>query len=646
MTLFKPIPPRGFVAFGHDIVMAGLSFWLSIQLRLGGPLSGWRMTTDWPVAEQVQAGVLFVAIAALTFWMMGLYRGVWRYASMNDLMAITKAVTAVVLVFLLAMFLWTRLDGVPRSLFVINWFVLMALLGGPRFLYRSYKDKRVTLTFDDPQASRRVPVLLVGAGDGAELFIRSMARDPGAAYRVVGILSETKGRVGRDIHGVQVLGTVEDMPAVVARFHGLVDQPEKLIVTKDDMDGARVRRLLDRAEDLGLTLARMPRLTDLRAGLADRLEVRPVALEDLLGRPQTALDPSGPRTLIKGRRVLVTGAGGSIGSELVRQIAGFGPSELVLVEQSEFALYTIDREMAETRPDLPRAAVLADVRDGARVDAVFAHHRPHLVFHAAALKHVPMVEANPFEGVLTNVAGTRVVADACRAHGVETMVLISTDKAVNPTSVMGATKRVAERYCQALDLLRRAGGGGAGTCFVTVRFGNVLGSTGSVVPLFQRQLAAGGPLTVTHADMKRYFMTVREAVELVLQASALGSTRSDGAGTIFVLDMGEPVKIIDLARQVIRLAGLKPDVDVAIEITGLRPGEKLFEEIFHGGEPLVATGSPGLLLAAPRTGDAEALARALDDLAAVARAEDRTRLMVAIQDLVPEYTPDTGQGGA
>ncbi|MGE0723813.1 MAG: UDP-N-acetylglucosamine 4,6-dehydratase family protein, partial [Alphaproteobacteria bacterium] len=336
-------------------------------------------------------------------------------------------------------------------------------------------------------------------------------------------------------------------------------------------------------------------------------------------------------------RVLVTGAGGTIGSELVRQIAAFGPARLALADASEFNLYSIDLEMAERHPDLPRAAILADVRDRVRVEAMVAAEAPQLVFHAAALKHVPMVELNPVEGVLTNAIGTRHVADACRAAGVEAMVLISTDKAVNPANVMGATKRLAESYCQALDLVEHRRNGG--TRFVTVRFGNVLGSTGSVVPLFQRQLAQGGPLTVTHPEMTRYFMTVREAVELVLQATTIGLDRESAAGEIHVLDMGAPVRIVDLARQMIRLAGLRPDLDVAIAFTGLRPGEKLTEELFHDAEALVPTTHPAIRRAAPRTVDAAFLARGIDEIAETARAGRGEATRALLHRLVTDYRP-------
>jgi O-antigen biosynthesis protein WbqV len=381
-------------------------------------------------------------------------------------------------------------------------------------------------------------------------------------------------------------------------------------------------------------MARLPRLTDFRDAPKDSAgRIEPVAIEDLLGRPQAVLDRKSMRRLIEGRRVLVTGAGGTIGSELVRQVSALGPRRLTLFDSSEYQLYSIDREILEAHPDLPREAIIGDVRDAARVGEAIGEAQPELVFHAAALKHVPMVEAHPIEGVLTNTLGTRNVGEACRAHGVATMVLISTDKAVNPGNVMGATKRAAEMICQALDLAeaQRAGG----TRYVTVRFGNVLGSTGSVVPLFQRQLARGGPLTVTDPDITRYFMTVREAVELVLQAAALAQEEA-ARGRIFVLDMGEPVKIVDLARQMIRLAGLKPEEDVRIEFIGLRPGEKLHEELFYADEALAPTRIASIRLASPRSLDATALAPLLDALDEAARARRTERVLDSLARLVPE----------
>ena len=368
---------------------------------------------------------------------------------------------------------------------------------------------------------------------------------------------------------------------------------------------------------------------------------RPVAIEDLLERPQIKLDRDAMAQLVQGRRVLVTGAGGTIGAELARQVAALGPAELVLLDQSEYALWQIDGELAERAPDIRRVAVFADIRDAMRIAAIFTSRRPELVFHAAALKHVPMVEADPLEGLLTNACGTAIVADAARTAGAAAMVLVSTDKAVNPTSVMGASKRLAEIYCQALDILGRRTDGGM-RC-VTVRFGNVLGSTGSVVPVFQRQLARGGPLTVTHPDMRRYFMTVREAVGLVLQASVAGVAEALPEGAIFVLDMGAPVKIVDLARKMIQLAGLRPDEDVEIRFTGLRPGEKLFEELFHGHEPAAPTLHPGLLMARPRTGDAKVIGHAMFAIETACRAGNRRVALAQLALMVPEFAP-TEQG--
>ncbi len=637
---------RGFrvkasIAFLHDLVMALLAFVLALYLR-EGDYGLVRLERD----LLPSLGVYALCCAGV-FLAGGLYRGIWRYASLNDLVAIVRAVTVALAVFLLITFMMTRLEAYPRSALAINWFVLCALLAGPRLLYQLFKY-RSTEHLMERDAHLRVPVLLVGAGDEADEFIRNAARDRHAPYEVLGILDIKGKRVGRSIRNVPVLGRLDELERVVERAEQSSGRrPQRLVLTRS-LGRDALTRLLAFADANGMTLARVPRLSDLSGG--ETAALRPVALEDLLRRPQTVLDPEPPRRLVEGRRVLVTGAGGSIGSELVRQVAALGPARLILLEASEFNLYSIDRELAESHPGVDRLARLADVRDAGAIEAVFAELRPELVFHAAALKHVPLVEENPEEGVLTNTLGTRVVAEACLRHGVGTMVQVSTDKAINPSSVMGATKRLAESYCQALDLAargRRAEGRPA-THFVTVRFGNVLGSTGSVVPLFQRQLAAGGPLTVTHPEMTRYFMTIREAVRLILQAAALGSQEvGEGgaaaesaaeslAGRIFVLDMGKPIRIVELAEQMIRLAGKKPYEEVGIVFTGLRPGEKLYEELFHDAEPPVQTGQPGLLLAAPRTADPALLARALDELGEAARGHDRAALLALLQRLVPE----------
>ncbi len=607
----------------HDVVMAMLSFELAVWFRYqtyGKPQEFFFL---W------HGTAIFTIVCFVVFWRMGLYRGIWHYASLSDVIAIVKAVTLAILIFLPVMFVLDRLANFPRSAMFLNWPLLVVLLMASRLVYRFSKDGDLRAVFERTDDGR-VPVLLIGAGDEAETFIRGLARDRLAPYRVVGIVDHKTSRIGRDIRGVTVMGGLGEVADIVTRLAAQGRKPQRMIITWAKLDGAAIGMLLEEAEALGLTLSRMPRLTELQSGKrGNNLELQPVDVEDLLGRPQQVLDRDAMRSLIAGRRVLITGAGGTIGSELARQIAAYEPAHVALLDNGEHALYRIDLEYGESWPNLSRAAVLGDVRDKERLAVVFQRQRPDLVFHAAAFKHVPMVEGNPNEGVLTNVMGTANVAHACQAANVNVMVQISTDKAVNPTSVMGASKRIAEMICQGHSLT-------ASRCrFVTVRFGNVLGSTGSVVPLFQRQLARGGPLTVTDAEVTRYFMTTREAVELILSATAHPPTGDEG-GKIFVLDMGQPVRILDLARQMIRLAGLTPEVDIPITYTGLRPGEKLYEELLHDGETPRPTPIAGVNLAAPRVIDHDLLSAQVEQLAAAAAARDTERTLALIRHLVPE----------
>lgn len=607
----------------HDVVMAMLSFELAVWFRYqtyGKPQEFFFL---W------HGTAIFTIVCFVVFWRMGLYRGIWHYASLSDVIAIVKAVTLAILIFLPVMFVLDRLANFPRSAMFLNWPLLVVLLMASRLVYRFSKDGDLRAVFERTDDGR-VPVLLIGAGDEAETFIRGLARDRLAPYRVVGIVDHKTSRIGRDIRGVTVMGGLGEVADIVTRLATQGRKPQRMIITWAKLDGAAIGTLLEEAEALGLTLSRMPRLTELQSGKrGNNLELQPVEVGDLLGRPQQVLDRDAMRSLIAGRRVLITGAGGTIGSELARQIAAYEPAHVALLDNGEHALYRIDLEYGESWPNLSRAAVLGDVRDKERLAVVFQRQRPDLVFHAAAFKHVPMVEGNPNEGVLTNVMGTANVAHACQAANVNVMVQISTDKAVNPTSVMGASKRIAEMICQGHSLT-------ASRCrFVTVRFGNVLGSTGSVVPLFQRQLARGGPLTVTDAEVTRYFMTTREAVELILSATAHPPTGDEG-GKIFVLDMGQPVRILDLARQMIRLAGLTPEVDIPITYTGLRPGEKLYEELLHDGETPRPTPIAGVNLAAPRVIDHDLLSAQVEQLAAAAAARDTERTLALIRHLVPE----------
>ncbi|MSP47984.1 MAG: polysaccharide biosynthesis protein [Alphaproteobacteria bacterium] len=618
---------RALVVALLDATLAGLAYLVSFYLRVGDAILTWPSQALW-------GGVLlFVAIAAGVSQAFGLSRRVWRYAGLDDVAAIGKVVVLTHLVFLPALFLVTRLQDFPRSVLVIDLFVMAAFLVTPRLLTRVLRERRFGGVLE--REGRRVPVLLVGWGDAAEAFVRNLARGDGAPYRVVGVVDDRADWQGRQVLGVEVLGREAALESVVEQLAGRDQRPERLVLGRTEDDGAHVRGLVELAGKLALPVSRLPDPRRLEQAGTSKSEIRPIEVEDLLGRPQRVLDRSGLERLVSGRRILVTGAGGTIGGELVRQIAALAPAHLALLDNAEYPLYLIDLEMTERWPRLSRAAILGDVRDRLRIDQILARERPDLVFHAAAFKHLPLVEVNPNEGVLTNVAGTRVVADAAAAAGVAAMVLISTDKAVNPTSVMGASKRLAEIYCQALDV---AALGKSGTRFVTVRFGNVLGSTGSVVPLFRRQIAAGGPLTVTDPEVTRYFMTVREAVELVLQACelALSQPRNE-PGAIHVLEMGEPVKILDLARQMIRLAGLRPGEDIQIVFSGLKPGEKLAEELFHGQEGPVATERPGILLARPRTVDLAILARALDEIEETARQRRTADTLSLLGRLVPEY---------
>jgi O-antigen biosynthesis protein WbqV len=590
----------------------------------------------------IPVGAAALLAAGLPF---GLPRQYWRFAGPGDFLQIAAASIVAGALLWLA----TALAALPirgpafAAAFVLAAFVL---LSAPR-IFAPALHRRHSRAEEGAEANRTA--LLAGAIDDADLFLRALARERGPGLRIAGLLALGSRQPGRRIQGRPILGTIEDAPAVLARLQRDDRLPGLIVLVSPDLTGDGLAALVEAADHHGVVVRRAPRLTALNpANRAPRpLDLRPVAIEDLLNRPQVPLDREGMARLIQGRRVIVTGAGGTIGSELARQIATLGPELLILLDNGEFALWQIDLELQEQSPAVARRAVLADIRDERRIRDIFERLRPELVFHAAALKHVPMVEANPLDGLLTNVAGTRHVADAARAVGAQAMVLISTDKAVNPTSVMGASKRLAEMYCQGLDIAGRRTGSGM-RC-VTVRFGNVLGSTGSVVPLFQRQLARGGPLTVTHPDMRRYFMTVREAVGLVLQASVVGTDAAKSTGTdavglreaeqggIFVLDMGEPVKIVDLARQMIRLAGLRPETDVQIRFTGLRPGEKLYEELFHGKEPPNPTGYPGLLMAAPRTADPAIVGRAIEELAASCRGGQERLALTLLGRLVPEF---------
>ncbi len=616
------------LVFAHDVVMAAIAVLVSIMLRLGENIE------FYPKVDLYISVGIFTLVSAVVFRLMNMYKGVWRYASINDLITITKSVSLAVLILIIILFTFTRLEQIPRSLPFILWFVLIFFLGAPRFLYRLIKDGRFDFQVDRNR-HLRIPILLVGAGDNAELFIRDVLRSD-SNYEVLGMISETRNRVGRDIHDIEVLGTLDEIPNVIAKLSKIGSKPQRLVITMERPDPSTVRKLLTFTNDFGMTLARLPSLSEFKESTSEGITIRPINVEDLLGRPQKLLDKGSVNRLVSGKRILISGAGGSIGSELVNQLANFSPAHLSLLDNSEYNLFSVDLELSERFPNLSRRALLADVRDKKRLESVVKEEKPNIVFHAAALKHVPMVEANINEGMATNVIGTRNIADISVELGVETFIQISTDKAVNPASIMGASKRIAEQYCQALNIAQP---GASQLNFITVRFGNVLGSTGSVVEIFQNQIQQGGPISVTHPDMTRYFMTIKEAVELVLQASALGREVEELDGRIFVLDMGEPVKIVDLARQMVRLAGLKPEKDIKINFTGLRPGEKLFEELLHDSESSIQSKQEGVLVAATRIVDLKEIKENLDKIEVALEKNNIKELNDTIRLCVPEYKP-------
>lgn len=622
------------LALLHDFLVAGAAFLISLVLRIGPD----QVLADWGVFLLDAAG--FATLVSAVGFKFGMNWGVWRYASIPDLVAITKTVTLAALLFVVTEFLVTRLVQIPRGSLVICWAFTLIMLTAPRAAYRLYRNSRDSQRKSGGTPVKAKRVLLVGANDNADILLKALAERPGGnSYEVLGIIDERGRRTGRVIRGVPVVGGPEELPRLVSRYEAEGHRPEAVILTQsreEYLRNASLERLVELAGELRLEMLRVPNLLDIRAINSD-LPLKPIQLEDLLQRPAIRPDLAGLGALVGGKRILITGAGGSIGSELARQVLTLSPASLILVDASEFLLYSIETELVRGNPSVPISALLGNVREQQQILRLFESVRPDIVFHAAALKHVPIVEAQPVEGIHTNAIGTRNVAEACQAANVKAMILISTDKAVNPANVMGASKRMAEMYCQALDMqstLER-------TRFVTVQFGNVLGSAGSVVPLFENQIRAGGPVTVTHPEIERFFMTIPEACLLVLQAAANALNHADQRGRIFVLDMGRPVKIVDMARNMIRLSGKRPGVDIKIVYTGLRPGEKLYEELFASRETLIETGVPSILAAFPRPLDREIIGRMFEEMEQLIEANEIVGVLRLLRLSVPDFMPGT-----
>ncbi len=596
-------------AFLHDLlwvpVAVVLAYWL--RFNLDQIPVAYRVGMYWMIA-------LALPVQALLFWMFGLYRGLWRFASVPDHIRILKTAGLGALTLTLVLFVAFRLETVPRSVLLLYPLLLVLGLATPRVFYRWVKDHRLGIG-----RGRGQRALIVGAGRAGELLASDLARD--FAYQAVAFADDDPRKRGKDVHGVRVMGALADIPQLIARMDIAV-----VLVAMPSVDSGVLDRVVEMCAGAKVPCRTLPSLLELADGAVQVARLRPVTVEDLLDRQPIELDSDAIRGYLAGKSVLVTGAGGSIGAELCRQIARKDPRELIVLDSCEYNLFRIENILQAEVPELKLHVMLRDVCNPVCVHQTFGALRPQVVFHAAALKHVPLVERNAAEGANTNALGTRHVAEAAERCGCERFVLISTDKAVNPANVMGATKRVAEIYCQHLDL-------SSSTRFITTRFGNVLDSKGSVVPLFQQQIAAGGPVTVTHPEITRYFMTIPEAVGLILQAGAMGR-----GGEIFVLDMGKPVPILHLAEQMIRLSGKTPGEDVKIAFIGLRPGEKLFEELFHELEGHHPTDHSKIMLARrPREEDWQRFEAKLSELNLACRRYDEARVRALLAELVPEY---------
>ena len=604
---------RSGLALGHDIVAAAVAWYAAYLLRFNFELP--------PEHHSVMLQTLWLVLPlqAFAFISFGLYRGAWRFASVLDLKRIllTVVVAAVVLVAALAMV--NTFLHVPRSVLILDPILLILMLGGSRFVYRALKEHQLY----GAHLRRGEPVIILGAGVAAMSLVKDLVQS--SQWRVVALLDDDETMHGREILGVRVQGSISALSKLATRFGA-----HHVIIAMPSADHRERRRALGLANQLGLEVLTVPSIDDLMSGRFSVSQIRRVDVEDLLGRDAVDLDSSGLQDLIEGQAVLVSGAGGSIGSELCRQVVKFRPSLLICLDISEYALYQLEQEF--TGATIQLIYVVGDVKNAPRLDQLLTKYQPKVVFHAAAYKHVPLMEnENVSEAFNNNVLGTYTLAKACKDARVDKFVLVSTDKAVNPTNIMGATKRLAEMVCQGLQDTHSDQP--TGTRFVTVRFGNVLGSSGSVIPKFRQQIAAGGPITVTHPEITRYFMSIPEAAQLVMQAGLMGS-----GGEIFVLDMGEPVRIVDLARDMIKLSGLQED-EIAIEFSGLRPGEKLYEELLADDEHTLPTPHEKLRIASARLVD-KAWVDALLQWVGTTLSKEEALVKRELRSWVEEYSGD------
>jgi FlaA1/EpsC-like NDP-sugar epimerase len=609
-----PINPRTFLALLHDIASAVIAWFSAYLLRFNFAIP------EEFISSMLQSLSWVVSLQAFIFIVFGLYRGVRRFASVSDLKRIFLAIASASALITAALFMLQTDIVIPRSVIILDPLLLILMMGGSRFVYRAWKEHQlygITLRQGNP-------VIVLGAGEAAVALVKDLARSP--QWQVVGLLDDDSSMLGREVFGVKVKGKINDLATVSKRLNVV-----HVIVAMPSAHHQKRRQAIELANQLGLEVLTVPAIDDLISGKVSVSQIRKVDVEDLLGRDAVKLDCSGLQKLIDHQTVMVSGAGGSIGSELCRQIVKFNPQILICLDISEFSLYQLEQELSAQKLPTKLVYVTTDVKNKVRVANLLAEYKPSVVFHAAAYKHVPMMETgNVWEALSNNVIGTHTLAQACKEAGVVKFVLISTDKAVNPTNVMGASKRLAEMVCQGLqDNLAEIA---TGTRFVIVRFGNVLGSSGSVIPKFREQIARGGPVTITHPEITRYFMSIPEAAQLVMQAGLMGK-----GGEIFVLDMGEPVKIASLAADMIRLSGLQPD-EIKIEYVGLRPGEKLYEELLADDEHTMPTPHEKLRIAQARRSDADWVKKMLGWIESSTNA-DENLLKAELAVWVEEYSP-------
>jgi FlaA1/EpsC-like NDP-sugar epimerase len=626
ITALTP-PPAAMLKFRKPLIILAHIFVFALSLMLSFLIvNNMQFKRSWFIDQYPLMLVFFVLIKLIVFGLSRQYRGWWRYVGISDLIGIASSslVSTLIIVFLWFVSLNSplrsyshveRLTEVYQSVFVLDMFLTLVLLGGLRMVIRLYYEE-----FRAVELGRLKRFLIVGAGNAGEALLREIHRMPVTQYDVVGFIDDDPAKKGISIHAIPVLGTVERLPEICAK-HNI----EEIAIAMPSATRQQLRHVIQLCEGTKIRFRTVPSITDIASGKFKVSQIRDVDINDLLGREAVQLDLDLIEKYARDKIILVTGAGGSIGSEMCRQLCYFKPKLLLLIEQAENPLFNIERELNAKFPEVPIKSVICNITDKIRVEEIFEKYSPEVIIHAAAHKHVPLMELNPGEAVKNNVVGTGVVADTADKFGCTNFVMISTDKAVNPSSIMGSSKRIAEMYVQDLNRTSK-------THFVTVRFGNVLGSEGSVVPIFNKQIAEGGPVTVTHPDMKRYFMTIPEASQLVLQAATMGQ-----GGEIFVLDMGEPVKIVDLARELITLSGFVPGRDIEITFTKPRPGEKLFEELSIKGEDMQATRHPKINIWKNIPMDRAKLHAGIADLVEAAKTQDYKAIVDKIEKLVPEY---------